>query len=213
MSSRLFVNNRGLTGSAALLATLVLTAGSLVAWKRASARRADAAAARQPEPVESVTLAVAREHQYRPTTTSVGTILALNSVTLRNELPGTVRRPRGSLRRASRAIPERRHRAHHAAGGRRRGQRGLHGGTGGGGRAAPGRSGRRVRGRRRSSVDGPNRRGRCENRSGDPQCIGAGPDPEPCPGAGRLGARRSPRRSPDDGRRDSGERPPEGAGR
>jgi len=91
MSSRLFVNNRGLTGSAVLLATLVLTAGSLVAWKRASARRADAAAARQPEPVESVTLAVARERQYRPTTTSVGTILALNSVTLRNELPGTVR--------------------------------------------------------------------------------------------------------------------------
>jgi len=91
MSSRLFVNNRGLTGSAVLLATLVLTAGSLVAWKRASARRADAAAARQPEPVESITLAVARERQYRPTTTSVGTILALNSITLRNELPGTVR--------------------------------------------------------------------------------------------------------------------------
>src|SRR5207247_7056660 len=91
MSSRLFVNNRGLTGSAVLLATLALTAGSLVAWKRASARRADAAAARQPEPVESVTLAVAKERQYRPTTTSVGTILALNSITLRNELPGTVR--------------------------------------------------------------------------------------------------------------------------
>ena len=53
MSSRLFVNNRGLTGSAVLLATLALTAGSLVAWKRASARRADAAAARQPEPVRT----------------------------------------------------------------------------------------------------------------------------------------------------------------
>src|SRR5213076_1713831 len=79
------------TGSAVLLATLVLTAGSLVAWKRASVRKADAAAARQPEPVESVTLAVARERQYRPTTTSVGTILALNSIALRNELAGTVR--------------------------------------------------------------------------------------------------------------------------
>src|SRR5437660_11466190 len=90
MSSRLFVNNRGWTGSAVLLATLALTAGSLVAWKRASARKADAAAASQPEPVESVTLAVAREREYRPTTTSVGTILALNSITLRNELPGTV---------------------------------------------------------------------------------------------------------------------------
>src|SRR5438477_2529237 len=86
------MTTRGWTGSAVLLATLALTAGSLVAWKRASARKADAAAASQPEPVESVTLAVAREREYRPTTTSVGTILALNSITLRNELPGTVRR-------------------------------------------------------------------------------------------------------------------------
>src|SRR5881409_4141078 len=91
MRSRLFVNNRGWTGSAVLLGTLALTAASLVAWKRASVRKADAAAASQPEPVESVTLAVARERQYRPTTTSVGTILALSSITLRNELSGTVR--------------------------------------------------------------------------------------------------------------------------
>src|SRR5213082_2018108 len=91
MRSRFSMNTRGLTGSAVLLATLVITAGSLVAWKRASARKADAAPARQPEPVESVTLAVAKERQYRPTTTSVGTILALNSITLRNELAGTVR--------------------------------------------------------------------------------------------------------------------------
>src|SRR5207248_7893356 len=73
------MNTRSWTGSAVLLATLVLTAGSLVAWKRASARKADAAAARQPEPVESITLAVARGRQYRPTTTSVGTVLALTS--------------------------------------------------------------------------------------------------------------------------------------
>ncbi len=79
------------TGSSLLLLTLALTAGGLVAWKRASIRRADAAAASQPEPIESVTLAVAKERQYRPTTTSVGTILALTSITLRNELAGTVR--------------------------------------------------------------------------------------------------------------------------
>src|SRR5213596_4179531 len=91
MRSRLAMNTRGWTGSAVLLATLVITASGLVAWKRASVRKADAAAASQPEPVESVTLAVARERQYRPTTTSVGTILALNSITLRNELAGTVR--------------------------------------------------------------------------------------------------------------------------
>src|SRR5437879_9482319 len=84
-------NSRGWVGSAVLLGTLALTATSLVAWKHAAARKADAAAASQPEPIESVTLAVARARQYRPTTTSVGTVLALNSITLRNELSGTVR--------------------------------------------------------------------------------------------------------------------------
>ncbi len=91
MRSSLLMKNRGWTGSALLLGTLALTAGSLVAWKHASVRKADAAGARQPEPIESVTLAVAKQRQYRPTTTSVGTILALNSITLRNELAGTVR--------------------------------------------------------------------------------------------------------------------------
>src|SRR2546429_8196953 len=91
MRSRLFMNNRGWTGSAVLLVTLAITGSGLVAWKRASVREADAAAASQPEPIESVTLASARARQYRPATTAVGTILALNSITLRNELPGTVR--------------------------------------------------------------------------------------------------------------------------
>src|SRR5207249_10093814 len=91
MRSRLFMNNRGWVGSAVLLGTLALTAGSLVAWKHAAARKADAAAASQPEPIESVTLAVARARQYRPTTTSVGTVLALNSITLRNQHSDTVR--------------------------------------------------------------------------------------------------------------------------
>src|SRR5438876_648936 len=67
-----------------------MTGSGLVAWKRASVRKADAAAASQPEPIESVTLASARARQYRPATTAVGTILALNSITLRNELAGTV---------------------------------------------------------------------------------------------------------------------------
>ena len=62
-----------------------------MAWKRASIRSADAAAARQPEPIEAVAIAVAKEREYRPTTTSVGTVLALNSITLRNEIAGTVR--------------------------------------------------------------------------------------------------------------------------
>src|SRR5213594_3699032 len=91
MRSPFVMNTRGWVGSAVLLGTLVLTASSLVAWKHASARKANAAAASQPEPVESVTLSVARARQYRPTTTSVGTVLALSSITLRNELSGTVR--------------------------------------------------------------------------------------------------------------------------
>jgi membrane fusion protein (multidrug efflux system) len=57
-----------------------------------SLREADAASARQLEPVESVTVAVAKEVDHRQTTTSIGTIIALRSITLRNELPGTVSR-------------------------------------------------------------------------------------------------------------------------
>jgi membrane fusion protein (multidrug efflux system) len=44
--------------------------------------------------MESVMVAVARELEHRPTTTSIGTVLALRSITLRNELPGTVRQVR-----------------------------------------------------------------------------------------------------------------------
>src|SRR6266702_1023483 len=90
MRSLFSTGNRGLTGSAVLLLTLLVTGGSLAAWKRASLK-ADAAAAHQPEPIESITAAVAEQRSYRPTTTSIGTVLALNSITLRNELPGTVR--------------------------------------------------------------------------------------------------------------------------
>src|SRR5207237_8731165 len=91
MRSRLLMNNRGWVGSAVLLGTLLVTAGSLVAWKHAAARKADAAAASQPEPIESVTLAGARARQSRPTTTSGGTVLALNSITLPNELSSRAR--------------------------------------------------------------------------------------------------------------------------
>jgi membrane fusion protein (multidrug efflux system) len=43
-----------------------------------------------PEPVEAITTAVARASEYRQTATSIGTVLALRSITLRNEVPGTV---------------------------------------------------------------------------------------------------------------------------
>jgi membrane fusion protein (multidrug efflux system) len=39
-----------------------------------------------------VTASAAREHTYQQTTTSIGTVIALRSITLRNELPGAVSR-------------------------------------------------------------------------------------------------------------------------
>jgi membrane fusion protein, multidrug efflux system len=81
----------GWIGSLLLIGALVATVGALAAWKYASIQQTNAAAAQQPEPIESVTVAVARSHQHRETTTSIGTVIALRSITLRNELPGTVR--------------------------------------------------------------------------------------------------------------------------
>jgi len=62
----------------------------LAVSKHASLRQEEVASANQPEPMESVTAAVARELEYRGTTSSIGTVLALRSITLRNEVPGKV---------------------------------------------------------------------------------------------------------------------------
>jgi membrane fusion protein (multidrug efflux system) len=78
-------------GSAGLLGAIVVSAGALSAWKSAAIREAEAAAADQPQLVESVTSAVASERMHRETTTSIGTVVALRSITLRNEVPGVVR--------------------------------------------------------------------------------------------------------------------------
>jgi membrane fusion protein (multidrug efflux system) len=84
-------NRRGWLGTVVLLGVIVVTAGILAAWKSTSIREANVAAASQPEPMELVTAALAAEQSYRETTTSIGTVLALRSITLRNEVPGTVR--------------------------------------------------------------------------------------------------------------------------
>lgn len=73
-----------------VLFVLVLGIG-LAAWKYDSIQGEQTASANQPEPMESVTVAVARAIDHRQTTTSIGTVLALRSVTLKNELAGTVR--------------------------------------------------------------------------------------------------------------------------
>ena len=85
------MSRRGRIGSVLLLTTVVGTGGALAAWKYASRHDAGAASANQPEPIESVTVAVAKALEHRQTTTSIGTVIALRSITLRNELPGTVR--------------------------------------------------------------------------------------------------------------------------
>src|SRR6185503_11294346 len=87
-------SSRGWVGSIVLVAIVLLLGGSLAAWKYTSLRKEAASSANQPEPIESVTAAVATKRDYNPTTTSVGTVLALRSITLRNELAGTVHQAR-----------------------------------------------------------------------------------------------------------------------
>ncbi len=81
----------GWIGSGVLLLAVVGTGAGLAAWKRADLRAQEAASASPFEPTEAVTAAVAREREHLRTTTAIGTVLALRSVTLRNELAGTVR--------------------------------------------------------------------------------------------------------------------------
>lgn len=92
MSSEPLATSRRWIGSLALVGIVVVTAALLAAWKGSSHRAAAAAAANQPEPVELVTLATAEPRQHRQSTTAIGTVLALQSITLRNEVAGTVRR-------------------------------------------------------------------------------------------------------------------------
>ncbi|HEU5040982.1 MAG TPA: efflux RND transporter periplasmic adaptor subunit [Gemmatimonadales bacterium] len=92
MRRRTLANSRGWIASTLLLGMILTTGAALAAWKYKAITASDAAAASQPEPMEMITTGVATEREYRPTTTSVGTVLALQSITLRNEVPGTVSR-------------------------------------------------------------------------------------------------------------------------
>jgi membrane fusion protein, multidrug efflux system len=80
------------TRSTILIVALLVTGASLLAWKVAAIADAAAAATNQPEPAESIVVAAAKQRPFTPSTTAVGTVVARRSVTLRNELPGTVRR-------------------------------------------------------------------------------------------------------------------------
>ncbi|HJS48146.1 MAG TPA: efflux RND transporter periplasmic adaptor subunit [Gemmatimonadales bacterium] len=75
-----------------LLIGAVLLAGALLAaWKASDLRADGAASAGLPEPAEVVTAAPAAVRPWQASTTAIGTVHALRSVTLRNELAGTVR--------------------------------------------------------------------------------------------------------------------------
>jgi membrane fusion protein, multidrug efflux system len=83
----------GKRARAATLIVSVLVAGvALAAWKQSSIEENNAAAANQAEPMESVAYAIAEGREHSQTTTAIGTVVALRSITVRNELPGTVRR-------------------------------------------------------------------------------------------------------------------------
>jgi membrane fusion protein, multidrug efflux system len=76
--------------SALLVAALAGTASLLITW-RMSAQAASASEAAQAEPAEAVVAATAEAREHRDATTAIGTVLATRSVTLRNEVAGTVR--------------------------------------------------------------------------------------------------------------------------
>ena len=78
-------------GSIVLVVAVIATGGLLAAWKHSALVDANAAASHQPEPVESVQAVAARQREYRPVTTAIGTVVATRSISVRNELPGTVR--------------------------------------------------------------------------------------------------------------------------
>jgi membrane fusion protein (multidrug efflux system) len=80
--------------SAVLLSAVALSGAALAAWKIDTIRDADAAAASQPEWPEVVTVATSEPYEHRPTVTAIGTVLAIRSVTLRNEVSGTVEQVR-----------------------------------------------------------------------------------------------------------------------
>lgn len=78
-------------GSAGLLAAVAGTGLGLASWKQASKARSAQASAGLPEPVESIHAVPAVERSHVEKTTAIGTVVALRSIAVRTELPGTVR--------------------------------------------------------------------------------------------------------------------------
>ncbi len=88
------MNRQNWIRSLVLVLLIALLGIGLAAWKYEALQSEHAASASQPEPSESITVAIARTIDHRPNTTSIGTVLALRSISLKNELAGTVREVR-----------------------------------------------------------------------------------------------------------------------
>ena len=82
---------RSRLGTPLLLVALAAAGLGLTAWKRADLHAQEEASQVHYEPTESVTFGVATPREHVDTTTSIGTVRALRSVVLQNELSGTVR--------------------------------------------------------------------------------------------------------------------------
>ena len=85
------MSRRGLIGSAILFLIVVGAVAALAAKKYVTIQEAIAAGSNRPEQMESITVAKAAEREHRRTTTAIGTVVALRSITLKNELAGTVK--------------------------------------------------------------------------------------------------------------------------
>jgi membrane fusion protein, multidrug efflux system len=85
------MSRRGWIGSIFLLLIVIGIAAGLGFYKYVTIMKAIAAGASHPEPMETVTVAAAADREHRRSTTAIGTVLALRSITLKNEVPGTVR--------------------------------------------------------------------------------------------------------------------------
>ncbi len=77
--------------SLALIGVVVAAGLGLAAWKKSDIKAAADEAAMMPEPMEAVVVQTARTVEHRRTTNAVGTVSALRSVVLQNELPGVVK--------------------------------------------------------------------------------------------------------------------------
>ena len=84
------MNRRGWIGSTVVVVAVLAIAGCLAAWKYSAIQEAARVAAAHPEQMEAITVVEPRQSDHRRQTTSIGTVLALRSVTLRNEVAGTV---------------------------------------------------------------------------------------------------------------------------